>query len=100
MEVIFDPDEVLGAEVHTDDEESYINVHAYYDMENQYVRDTLVVRLIDEEEEYEYLLSEEERSLLLTAMEIYCQQSYGLGLEEWREYYLRGEAQVPLDIVM
>lgn len=54
------------------------------------VCDTLEVYLVrgdGGEQDYKYRLSEEEWSLLLPAMEKYCQESYGLSLEDWRAEY-------------
>lgn len=104
MEVIFDPNKVFGAEVHTDDADSYINVYANYDMEIQGVHDTLEVNLVggddDGDEYYEYRLSEGERALLLPAMEAYCQQIYGHGLEDWCAEYQEEQQQPSQEMQM
>lgn len=96
MEVVFDPDKVFGIEVCTADNDDYINIYASYDMDTQRVCDTLDVYLVrgdGGEQDYKYRLSEDERSLLLPAMEKYCQKSYGLSLEDWRTEYQKEQHQ-------
>lgn len=91
MEVVFDPDKVFGTEVCTADNDDYVNLYANYDLDTQRVCDTLEVYLVrgdGGEQDYKYRLSEEERSLLLPAMEKYCQESCGLSLDDWRSEYL------------
>ena len=96
MEVVFDADKVFGTHVCTGDKDDYVNVYANYDMDARRVCDTLEVYLVrgdGSEQDYKYRLSDEERALLLSKMEEYCQQRWHQSLEECCAGYAEEQQQ-------
>lgn len=103
MEVTFDPGEVFGTEDYTTSGDIYVRVHANYDLYAQQVCDTLDVVLETEEfggGDFKYRLCEEEQAVMLSEMDSYCQQRYGLSLEDWRIDYLKEQHQTPQEMQM
>ncbi len=84
-------DEVFGTHVCTDLNEDYVNVYADYNLRRGEVADALTVVLCrgdGTEAEYAYVLTPQEKALLLPEMERYCQEQTGYSLEAYREQYL------------
>ncbi len=101
LETAFDPAEVFGNAVNTAETDGYVNIYARYDMETGSVMDTLDVYLVGgdgHELGFKYKLSPEEQEILLPAMESYCVQRMGMGLDACRQQYLdEGGEQAPQD---
>lgn len=89
-------DEVFGTHVCTTQNDDYVNVYADYDMQRSEVSDTLTVILHrgdGSDVEYAYPLTAEERTMLLSKMEAYCQQRDGMTLSGYRDQYLAEQRQ-------
>ena len=96
MEVCFDADKVFGTNVCTTGNDDYLNVYAYYDMENGCVADDLEVYLMrgdGSEQDYKYRLTDDEKALLLPKMEAYCQQHWSQTLAECKADYHNEQVQ-------
>lgn len=90
----FNPDQVFGLDVETDENSNYLNLYANYDMERGRVCDTLEVYLVrgdGSELECAYRLTPEEQEALHSKMDSYCMEQRGLSLEAAREQYLAEE---------
>lgn len=95
--VYFNPDQVFGLNVETEENSDYLNLYANYDMERGRVCDTLEVYLVrgdGSELECEYRLTPEEQETLRSKMDSYCIEQRGLSLEAAREQY-RAKEQTP-----
>ena len=93
--VHFDADKVFGSEIATAPRDSYVNVYAYYNLEDQAVCDDLTVLLISDngsEEEFKYQLTPEEKELFRERMNAVCLKC-GADLEECRQEYLQEQAE-------
>jgi hypothetical protein len=91
MDVVFDPDAVFGTNVCTTENDDYVNVYANYDLEQGCVCDRLEVYLVSgtgDDHSYQYQLSDEEKSALLSKMESYCQENLHQSLADCRAEYL------------
>lgn len=90
MEVNFDPDKLFGTHVCTDENNSFLNVYANYDMETEQVCDVLNVILVGEtgDVELHYPLSQEEKALMIPEMDAFSQKRYGQSLADCRAQYL------------
>lgn len=87
---------MFGTHVCTTQNDDYVNVYADYDMQRSEVSDTLTVILHrgdGSDVEYAYPLTAEERTMLLSKMEAYCQQRDGMTLSEYRDQYLAEQRQ-------
>lgn len=98
--VRFDADKVFGSEIATAPRDSYVNVYAYYNLEDQAVCDDLTVLLISDngsEEEFKYKLTPEEKELFRERMNAVCLKC-GADLDECRQEYLQEqyESQSPM----
>ena len=93
--VCFDPDEVFGTYVSTEDNDDYVNVYANYDLKSGEVHDNLDVVLYhgDDVFEYLYLLTAAEKEIIMQKMNAYCFETAGISLSEWREEYLEQEVK-------
>ena len=49
---------------------------------------------------FKYRLSEEKQAVMLSEMDSYCQQRYGLSLEDWQTNYLKGQHQTSQEMQM
>lgn len=90
----FNPDQVFGLDVETEENSDYLNLYANYDMERGCVCDTLEVYLIrgdGSELACEYRLTPEEQEALRPKMDSYCMEQMGHSLEAAREQYLAEE---------
>ena len=90
----FNPDQVFGLDVETEENSNYLNLYANYDMERGRVCDTLEVYLVSgdgTEVECEYRLTLEEQETLCSKMDSYCMAQMGIPLEKAREQYLAEE---------
>lgn len=90
----FNPDQVFGLDVDTEENSDYLNLYTNYDMERGCVCDTLEVYLVrgdGSELECEYRLTPEEQEILRSKMDSYCMEQRGLSLEAAREQYLAEE---------
>lgn len=95
--VYFNPDQVFGLNVETEENADWLNLYANYDMEQGRICDTLEVYLVrgdGSEVECEYRLTPEEQEVIRAKMDTYCMAQRGLSLEAAREQYL-AEEQVP-----
>ena len=93
--IYFDPDAVFGTRVVTTENDDFINVYAYYDLEAQAVRDELTIcvsRGDGSEEVYKYKLTIEEQEMFREKMETFCAQD-GLTLDEYHKEYLEEAKQ-------
>ena len=100
MDVVFDADEVFGTNVCSTANDDWVNVYANFDLEARRVCDTLEVYLTrgdGSEQAFQYILSDEEKALLLPKMDAYCQEQFGHGLDECCAQYLEETAQTPQD---
>ena len=90
MEVNFDPDKLFGTHVCTDENNSFLNIYANYDMETEQVCDVLNVILTGEDNSIEvhYPLSQEEKELMIPVMDAFSQKRYGQSLADCRAQYL------------
>jgi hypothetical protein len=91
MDVVFDPDAVFGTNVCTTENDDYVNVYANYDLEHGCVCDRLEVYLVSgtgDDRSYQYQLSDEEKTALLSKMESYCQENLRQSLADCRAEYL------------
>ena len=94
--VRFDADKVFGSEIATAPRDSYVNVYAYYNLEEQAVCDELTVLLISDngsEEEFRYKLTPEEKKLFRERMNAVCLKC-GADLDECRQEYLQEQAEL------
>lgn len=89
MEVDFDPDEIFGTNVSTDENDDYLNVYANYDLVHDRVCNELIVILSqqDGDTEYRYGLSRDEQQMVGRKMDAYCQTCLGMSLAECRERF-------------
>lgn len=90
----FNPDQVFGLNVETEENDDFLNLYANYDMEQGCVRDTLDVYLVrssGSELACEYRLTPEEQEVIRTKMDSYCMKQMGISLETAREQYLAEE---------
>ena len=103
MEVIFDADKVFGTNVCTTENDDYLNIYAYYDMERDCVADDLEVYLVrgdGTEQDYKYRLTDVEKALLLPKMEEYCQQHWSQTLEQCCADYHEEQKQTSPEMQM
>ena len=99
--VYFDPDKVFGTEIATSGRDDYINVYAYYDLENQHVCDSLTVILHHydgSENEFRYKLTPDEQELFREKMDSYASHIASMTLAEWREEYLSEQQEQDLQM--
>lgn len=92
--VYFNPDQVFGLNVETEENSDYLNLYANYDMERGCVCNTLEVYLVrgdGSELECEYRLTSEEQEILRSKMDGYCMEQMGISLKAAREQYLTEE---------
>ena len=90
----FNPDQVFGLDVETEENSDYLNLYANYDMERGCVCDTLEVYLVRDdgsELECEYRLTPEEQKTLRAKMDSYCIAQMGIPLEKGRAQYMAEE---------
>jgi hypothetical protein len=93
----FNPDQVFGLNVETEENDDYLNLYANYNMERGRVCDTLEVYLVrgdGSELVCKYRLTPEEQAAIHAKMDTYCMVQMGLSLEAAREQYL-AEEQAP-----
>lgn len=97
METAFDVDKVFGTYSCTFDDNAWLNIYAYYDMEKQCVCDDLTVTHDREEGtiEHKYRLSDDVREAMRPKMEAYCKQRMGITLSEARAEYLSEQESPP-----
>ena len=84
-------DEVFGTHVCTTENADYVNIYADYDLLGGSVGDKLSITLCRSngmDDEYEYMLSPEEKEILLGRMDDYCKQQNGVTLADYREQLL------------
>lgn len=94
----FNPDQVFGLDVETEENSDYLNLYANYDMERGRVCDTLEVYLVrgdGSELECEYRLTPEEQESLRVKMDSYCMEQMGISLEAARAQYMAEEQGSP-----
>lgn len=92
--VYFNPDQIFGLDVETEENADCLNLYANYDMERGRVCDTLEVYLVrgdGSELACEYRLTPEEQEALRPKMDSYCMEQMGHSLEAAREQYLAEE---------
>ena len=80
-------EEVFGLGPYQDED---VTAFAYYDLKQGMVRDTLDVKVLEEDggkQYYGYRLRPEELALLLTAMAPYCREKTGMSLEMLADKY-------------
>ncbi len=102
METGFDVDKVFGTHTCTFDDNAWLNVYAYYDMEKQCVCEELLV-VHDREEgtiEHKYRLGDEVRKAMILQMDAYCKQRMGITLDEARTEYLSEQEPPQTEPVM
>lgn len=90
MDVVFDPDAVFGTSVCSTENDNYLNVYAYYDMDNRHVCDELTVILCGAERDCEcrYKHSDSEKKALLPKMDEHSRRIWSLSLDDCvREYW-------------
>lgn len=90
----FNPDQIFGLDVETEENADCLNLYANYDMERGRVCDTLEVYLVrgdGSELACEYRLTPEEQEALRPKMDSYCMEQMGHSLEAAREQYLAEE---------
>lgn len=89
--VDFDPDSVFGTHVTTTENDDFLSVYATYDLDAGAVCDVLTVVCFcdsDNEVEYQYPLTSEQRETLLSLMDDYCLKQTGLCLSDYQAQYL------------
>lgn len=87
MDVAFAAEDVFGFPAYAEDSDDWLNIYANYSLETGQVCDTLDIHLVHDdggEQNFRYLLTEEEQALLLAKMNDYCQYKWGQSLEEVR----------------
>lgn len=82
FETHFNPDEKFGTHVNGEDD-SWVNFYAEYLPENRELKCEYYVHTSTIEESHPYYPTEEERCLMINAMEEYCQDNYGENIFEF-----------------
>lgn len=78
----FDVDKKLGTNIN-DDCDSWVNFYAEYFPENRELKCEYYVHTPIKEESHSYIPTEEERRLIIFAMEEYCEDNYGENIIEF-----------------
>lgn len=103
MDVTFDADKVFGTHVCTAENDDFLNLYVNYDMEARRVCDAMDVYLVradGSEQDFKYRLSAEEQAPILSKMEDYCLEQWGVGLEEYCGQYLAEQQRVIQEMQM
>lgn len=82
FETHFNPDEKFGTHVNGEDD-SWITFYAEYLPENRELKCEYYLHTPTKEETHPYYPTEEERRLMINAMEEYCQDNYGENISEF-----------------
>jgi len=100
--IVDDPEDVFSLTVDRDTTDDFICIFGSYDIEHRCVGSTLEVYLDrgDTEQQYQYLLNADERSILLVKMDAYCQQQTGQTLAEYSAQLMAEELAPPTGPVM
>lgn len=82
FETHFNPDEKFGTRV-TGEDDSWVNFYAEYLPENRELKCEYYLHTPTKEETHPYYPTEEEKQLMINAMEEYCQDNYGENISEF-----------------
>ena len=98
LQADFDVDAAFGTFVCTDQNDDWLNIYANYDVEQDRLCDTLELNLCKgdgSEESWSYPLNAAEQEVLLSKMEVFCQQQTGMSLHEYARHLRDSETQAP-----
>jgi len=100
--IVDDPEDVFSLTVDRDTTDDFICIFGSYDIEHRCVGSALEVYLDrgDTEQQYQYLLNVDERSILLAKMDAYCQQQTGQTLAEYSAQLMAEEMKPPTQQTM
>lgn len=88
IETNFDVDKKFGTKVN-DDCDSWVNFYAEYNPDSKELKCEYFLHTPTKEESHSYIPTEEERRLIIFAMEEYCQDNYGENIIE----FIQGEQE-------